>query len=276
MGRAASSAVLVTGASSGIGLHIARALARRGAKVAFAARRRETLEREVAAVVADGGQAVAVPLDVTDAASAQRAVQQVMERFGRVDVLVNNAGNGGELGWWADARPEVAREQFAVHVLGAEHMARAVLPVMRAQRGGVIVNFASTVGYVPMPGAAIYSAAKAAVNAWSIALRTELAPENIDVRVFSPPHTSTEAGERWPLALPKIFEPAWVAEAFVSFLDSNAARALPGGNGGLLLLQRVWPSLAARIMNGLGRDAVTRRLEHGTPKRLGNSQSKSA
>lgn len=269
MGRSASSVVLVTGASSGIGLHIGRALARRGASVAFAARRRQVLEQEVKAVVAAGGRAMAVTLDVTSPASASQAVHEVVERFGRLDVLVNNAGNGGDLGWWADAPAELAQRQFGVHVLGAEHMTRAALPVMRARRVGVIVNFGSTVGFVPMPGAALYSAAKAAVIAWSTALRTELAPENIDVRVFSPPHTSTEAGKQWPLALPKVFEPEWVAEAFVSFLDSNRASALPGGNGGLLMLQRVWPSLAARIMNGLGRDAVKKCLDQAMPKALG-------
>jgi NAD(P)-dependent dehydrogenase (short-subunit alcohol dehydrogenase family) len=249
--------VFVTGASSGIGRCVALALARAGAKVTLAARTLGALEREVAAIRAAGGRACAVRLDVTDDASAAEALASATAAWGRLDALVNAAGNGGAMGRWEDQPAGLAREQFEVHVLGAERMARAALPALRATRG-MVVNFSSTVGFVPMPGAAMYSAAKAAVNALTVALRAELAESGVDVRLFVPPHTSTAAGLAWPLGLPKIFAPEWVADRFVEFLRGGSARAIPGGNGGLLVLQRLSPGSAQRIMNGLGFGALAR------------------
>lgn len=252
------STAIVTGASSGIGLDIARALLREGARVAFAARSLDRLERAVADSSAGPNQAIAVRLDVTDDASVAAAVASVRHAFGRIDLLVNNAGNGGAVGWWSRADSASVRDMFDVHVFGAERVSRAVLPAMLEQRAGVIVNFASTVAWVPMPGAAAYSAAKAAVVAMSESLRAELRASGIDVRIFSPPHTSTDAGRRWPLDLPKIFAPEWVAEQFIRALRRDAVCATPGGNGALLFIQRVAPSLATRIMNGLGFRALAK------------------
>jgi NAD(P)-dependent dehydrogenase (short-subunit alcohol dehydrogenase family) len=250
--------VVVTGASGGIGREIALALAREGARVAFAARSLATLSSLVGQAEAAGGTAMAVPLDVTDEASVHAAVAQVLARYGRIDVLVNNAGSGGTLGLWAAAEPAALRNMFDVHVFGAERMARAVLPAMTAQSAGTVVNIASTVAWVPMPGASAYSAAKAAVVALSESLCAELRGSGIDVRVFTPPHTSTASGKLWLLDLPKIFEPAWVAQQFVRALQSDRRHAMPGGNAMLLLVQRVWPALATRIMNGLGFRALAR------------------
>ncbi len=250
--------VLVTGASSGIGLEIAAALVREGACVAFAARSVPKLRAAVAAATREGGRALAVEMDVTDDASVANAVAEVLRAFGRIDVLVNNAGNGGQLGLWAASDSAAVRAMFDTHVFGSERVTRAVLPTLLAQRCGVVVNFASTVAWVPMPGATAYSAAKAAVVAMSASLRAELKESGIDVRVFSPPHTSTAAGKDWPLDLPKIFEPAWVAKQFVRALRGDASRATPGGNGMLLLIQRIYPKLAVRIMNGLGFRALAK------------------
>lgn len=245
--------IVVTGASNGIGLEVARALVREGATVVFAARSLEKLEEEVARV---GAGAMAVRMDVTSSESVNAAVSRVIERLGRIDVLINNAGNGGNLGWWASADADQTRAMFDVHVLGAERVMRAVLPAMQRQRAGTIINFASTVAWVPMPGAAAYSAAKAAVVALSSTLRTELKGQGIDVRLFAPPHTSTEAA--WPLDLPKIFAPEWVAAQVVKALRGNRAQVIPGGNAALLLIQRFSPRLAAWIMNGLGFKAVAK------------------
>ena len=252
-----NSVVIVTGASSGIGLDIARALLHEGARVAFAARSTERLARAVIET-GEGARAVAVPLDVTDDASTAAAIAQVRDAFGRIDLLVNNAGNGGTLGLWSNSDSHSVRAMFDVHVFGAERMARAVLPTMLEQHSGVIVNFASTVAWVPMPGATAYSAAKAAVVAMSESLRAELRDSGIDVRIFSPPHTSTDAGLQWPLDLPKIFTPDWVADQFVRALRRDAVRATPGGNGALLFIQRIAPALATRIMHGLGFRALAK------------------
>ena len=259
--------IVVTGASGGIGLEIAHALARAGARVVFTARSVERLEAEAARAREQGGDAIAVGMDVTSDNSVKEAIDAVLAQYHRIDVVVNNAGNGGEMNLWSAMTADEVRQMFDVHVLGSERVMRAVLPAMRRQGGGTIVNFASTVAWVPMPGAAAYSAAKAAIVSLSESLREELGKENIDVRVFAPPHTSTEAGKRMPLDLPKIFAPDWVAAEFVAFLRGKRPRALPGGNGMLLFVQRMSPRLASRIMTGLGFKALSKVLGGELPPR---------
>jgi 3-oxoacyl-[acyl-carrier protein] reductase len=249
---------VVTGASRGIGLEIARALVGEGARVAFAARSIDALREEVRRATTAGGEAIAVPMDVTCDASVAAAIDAVLAAFGRIDIVVNNAGNAGAMSRWADAAPDATRHLLDVHVLGAERVTRAALPTLLRQGSGIVVNFASTLAWVHMPGAAAYSAAKAAVVALSEMLREELRDQGIDVRVFAPPHTSTEGGNAMPLDLPKIFAPQWVAAEFVRALRGRRARVLPGGNGLLLLVKRVSPRLAARIMNGLGFRALAK------------------
>ncbi|MBL8951936.1 MAG: SDR family NAD(P)-dependent oxidoreductase [Myxococcaceae bacterium] len=251
--QVAEKVVLVTGASMGIGRAIAHALVKRGAKVAFAARSLDLLEAEVAKA---GPNALAVRLDVTSATSVAQAMAAVERRFGRLDVVVNNAGSGGPLKRWEELEPDALRAMFDVHVLGSERVMRAAVPLLRRGGGGALVNFASTLGYVAMPGTSAYNAAKAAIIMLSQTVRQELAGDGIDVRVFSPPHTSTESGRSMPLNLPKIFEPDWVAAQFVKFLEGKKAEALPGGNGALLFVQRLSPALAQRIMNGIGFKAL--------------------
>jgi NAD(P)-dependent dehydrogenase (short-subunit alcohol dehydrogenase family) len=251
--------ILVTGASSGIGLAAARALARAGAAVVLAARSREKLATEAERIRAAGGAALAITLDVTSDDSAAASIEATLARFGRVDALVNNAGNGGELRFWAEAEPDHLRAMFDVHVFGAERMARAVLPAMREQGGGTIVNVASTVAWVPMPSAAAYSAAKAAIVSLSESLRAELSPDGIEVVLFSPPHTSTDAGRAWPLEGPRVQTPDWVADELVSTLRSGRKRRLAGAsNRMLLVIQRIAPAYAAYIMRDIGLRAVAR------------------
>lgn len=251
--------ILVTGASGGIGLASARALARAGACVALGARSQEKLAAEAERIRGEGGTALAVPLDVTSDASAAAAVEAVLARFGRIDAVVNNAGNAGELRFWAETGPDHLRAMFDVHVFGAERVARAVLPAMLAQGGGVIVNVASTVAWVPMPSAAAYSAAKAAIVSLSDALRAELEPRGIEVVLFAPPHTSTEAGRAWPLEGPRVHTPEWVADELVDTLRRGRKRRLAGASNRMLLaIQRVAPAYASYIMRGIGLRAVAK------------------
>jgi short-subunit dehydrogenase len=250
--------VLVTGASSGIGLACAHALAKEGARVVLAARTESALEQTAAAIRAAGGEALAVRMDVTNDASVAAAVATALDRLGRIDALVNNAGNGGALGFWADAPASATREMFDVHLFGAERVTRAVLPSMVARGAGTIVNFASTVGWVPMPAAAAYCAAKAAVLAFSESLRHELAPSGVEVIVFAPPHTRTAAGDAWPLGV-QTFAPEWVAREFVQALRRGRPRFLAGAsNRALLAMQRISPALASSIMRGVGLRAAAK------------------
>jgi NAD(P)-dependent dehydrogenase (short-subunit alcohol dehydrogenase family) len=257
---------LVTGASSGIGRAVASALARRGARVALAARSMPLLQRSADELTGDGAQAIAVSMDVCRDDSVAAGIGQALSAWGRIDGVANLAGNGGTLARWSDTSARDTQAMFDVHVMGAERVLRAVLPALKRQRRSVVVNIASTVAWVPMPGAAAYSAAKAAVLALSDTWRAELAPCGIDVRVFSPPHTRTDAGLAWPLPLPKIFEPQWVADAFVQWLQRDRVVATPGGNGALLALQRMSPALARCIMHRIGFEAL-RRVESASAGR---------
>lgn len=251
----ADKVVLVTGASMGIGKEIAHALGREGCRVVLAARSLERLREEAKAI---GPSAHAVQLDVTSDASVHACMEEIAARFGRLDVVVNNAGSGGPVQRWSATDADELRRTFEVHVFGSERVMRAAVPVMTRTGGGTVVNFASTLGYVAMPGTAAYNAAKAAVIMLSQTLRAELEDQGIDVRVFSPPHTSTESGKAMVLSMTHTYEPAWVGRSFVKFLRGTKAEALPGGNASLLVLRRISPWLAQRIMNGIGFGA----LEH--------------
>ncbi|WP_437612468.1 SDR family NAD(P)-dependent oxidoreductase [Sorangium sp. So ce834] len=245
--------IIVTGASSGIGLASARALAREGARVVLAARSLARLSAEADRIARDGGSAMAVEMDVTSDASVGAAVASILERLGRIDVVINNAGNGGKMSLWESTDGAFTRAMFDVHVFGMERVTRAVLPAMLAQGSGTVVNIASTVAWVPMPAAAAYSAAKAAVVAFSESLRGELEGRGVRVTVFAPPHTSTAAGNDWPLEGPQIFAPEWVAEQLVETLRRERRSFLAGAsNRSLLVLQRIAPGLAARIMKDIG------------------------
>lgn len=253
--------VWITGASQGIGAEAARQLARQGAHVVLSARGRAALDEREREIRAEGGEASVVELDVTDDASVQRAMGEVLRRHGRIDVLVNNAGNGGSLGFFVDGSSAATRAMFDVHLFGTERMTRAVLPSMLERGAGRIVNVVSTVAYVPMPGAAAYCSTKAAVVAFTQALRGELAGTGVELVLFSPPHTQTEAGKAWPLELPKQFSPAEAAEALVATLRKDRRDHLAGGNQALLWLQRISPRWAEGIMRKIGLRATQKVLE---------------
>ena len=258
--KLANKVILITGSSQGIGLAVAQQLAAAGAHVVLAARSADKLDAEVLRLCEAGHRASAVQLDVTSDSSVQRAVAQVLADHGQIDVLVNNAGNGGELDFFLQDKAEQLRAMFDTHMFGTERMTRAVLPSMLARGAGRIVNVVSAVAYVPMPGATAYCAAKAAVVAFTNALRGELAHTNIQLVLYSPPHTQTKAGEQWPLDLPKQFDVAYAANALVSVLERDASEWLAGGNNMLLWLQRISPSWAANIMRDIGLKATRKAL----------------
>ena len=182
---------LVTGASSGFGEAVALGLAKAGAKVALAARREDRL-RDLAQRIADaGGQAQVIVADFTDEHQAQRAVRETEAAFGRLDILINNAGvmylepvATADLGRW--------RSMLELNVLGLIAATQAALPGMTARKDGHIVNIASTAGHVSNPLAAAYSATKFGVVGFSESLRKEVHKDNIRVTVISPGMAATE------------------------------------------------------------------------------------
>jgi NAD(P)-dependent dehydrogenase (short-subunit alcohol dehydrogenase family) len=171
---------LVTGASRGIGAEIAKAVLATGDTLIAAARTPATL-----AFLGDGDRLLPVRLDVTDAAQAADAVAAGLERFGQIDVVVNNAGISF-LGAVEETSSDNVKRLFETNVFGLLNVTRAVLPSMRERRRGHLVNIASVAGYSGYAGFGVYSATKFAVEGLSEALHLELAPLGIHVTIVEP------------------------------------------------------------------------------------------
>lgn len=185
---------LVTGASSGFGEATALALAQAGAKVAICARRRDRLEALARRI---GGDVLVVEADLSREEEAARAVRETEAHFGRLDILINNAGvmylgpiQTADLAKW--------RHMFDLNVMGLMAATQAALPGMRARRDGHVVNISSTAGRIANPGAGGYSGTKFAVNAFSESLRKEAYMDNIRVTVIEPGVAATELREHVP------------------------------------------------------------------------------
>ncbi len=181
---------LITGSSSGFGRQLADAALRAGDRVAATARRTETLDDLVASAP---DRVLAVPLDVTDADQIDAAVAATRSRFGRIDVLVNNAGHGS-VGAVEELDDAELRALMDTMFFGAVAVTRSVLPVMRAQGGGAIVQMSSMGGQVTMPGFGAYCAAKFALEAISESLAAEVAPFGIRVLIVEPGAFRTSFG----------------------------------------------------------------------------------
>jgi len=184
--------VLITGASSGFGADAARLFAREGCIVVLAARRMERLTRLAEAICAAGGQAFAIGLDVTEQAQVEETVHTILEHFGRIDILFNNAGFG-RLKWLEALDPvEDIDAQLDVDLRGLIQVTRAVLPSMLRRRSGHIINNSSVSGLIAAPLYTIYAAAKYGVRGFTDALRREVAPFGVKVSGLYPGPASTE------------------------------------------------------------------------------------
>jgi short-subunit dehydrogenase len=187
--------ILITGASSGIGAGVARRLSREGAKVMLAARRKDLLDGLAQEITFKGGQALALQVDVTDHNAIREMVNETIAKYGRLDVLVNNAG----LGFSADVKdidPAKLRLQVAVNLVALIECAQAALIPMTAQGSGLIINVASLAGLVAAPGSSVYSATKFGVIGFSDSLRREVHKQGILVTTFCPGFVATDFSPR--------------------------------------------------------------------------------
>jgi NADP-dependent 3-hydroxy acid dehydrogenase YdfG len=172
---------IITGASSGVGYATARLFAREGATVVVAARRRERLEHLVAEIAAEGRQGFSIPTDVTDSAQVQLMVTQTMALLGRIDILVNCAGEMLKISPVEQFSDAEWRTVLDTNLTGVFYAVRAVAPYMKRQRGGTIVNLGSRVGRMGVANISPFSAAKFALAGLSQSLAHELRPYNIYV-----------------------------------------------------------------------------------------------
>jgi NAD(P)-dependent dehydrogenase (short-subunit alcohol dehydrogenase family) len=177
----------ITGAGRGMGVDIAKAALAGGNAVVATGRNAEAVTK----AVGESGDVLAVKLDVTSPADADAAVKAAVERFGRIDVLVNNAGNFNA-GFFEELTPEQMERQLTTTLVGPMNITRAVLPVMRQQRSGHVITISSSAGLTGFEFGTAYSASKFGVEGWMESLRPEVAPFGIHTTIVNPGYFRTE------------------------------------------------------------------------------------
>jgi NAD(P)-dependent dehydrogenase (short-subunit alcohol dehydrogenase family) len=201
---------LVTGAGRGMGVDIAKAALAAGHAVVATGRNTERVKQ----ALGEHDDLLVVALDVTSPASAEAATAEAVERFGRIDVLVNNAGNF-YAGYFEEFTPEQVDAQLAANLLGPMNVTRAVLPVMRRRHSGHVVTITSTAGIVGGETASTYAASKFGAEGWMEALTPEVGPFGIKTTLVEPGFLRTE-----------LLEPAsttWAERSIDDYADRNAA-----------------------------------------------------
>lgn len=182
---------IITGASSGFGAAMATSFAEAGARVVLVSRKPEQLAAMEEKLLAAGGCVVAVPGDVTDPDTFSRVLQVAIERWGRVDILINNAGGGIKIGPIEEQTPESIEQSVALNLTSVMHACRIIVPQMKTQCSGLIINVTSACHKFAWPGWSVYSAAKIGVSMFSRCLYAELRPHGIAVTVLVPGGANT-------------------------------------------------------------------------------------
>jgi uncharacterized protein len=257
---------IVTGASSGIGLGVARHLARAGAAVVLGARRGHMLDEAVANIRAEGGRAEAVTMDVTSEADVSRLVSRAQMAFGGLHIAVCNAGFG-LYGSVEETPPDVMRRMMEVNFIGTFLTARAALPIFRRQASGHLTIVSSIVGRRGIPAMSAYGATKAAQVGFAESLRTEFVGTDIEISVVFPVSTQTEfrtAMQRdyghFIAGLGPKQSVDDVAEAMVEGIRRARPEIYPHAKSrALVILNAIAPGMTDRIVKKYGR----RRVEPG-------------
>jgi len=236
--------VIVTGASGGIGAATARELARHQAVVVLAARRADQINALKAQIEQTGGRALAVPTDVGQRPSIDHLVQTTIDTFGRVDVLVNNAGIGGNTAI-GDSDDELIQRVINVNLIAPARCVQAVLPHMRQAGRGMIINIGSVAGEVAT--STLYSASKFGLRGFNDALRRELRHDNIDVVLVAPGFIRTDMTSDVKVPMPG---PDVVAQAVTSAIRRPRRKIIVPWPYRVLLPFAKIPRLADQIFGG--------------------------
>jgi short-subunit dehydrogenase len=247
--------LLITGASSGIGRSLAEQAVRAGARVLLAARTPGPLEAAVAELARDGQEAVALAADVTEPAGRQLLLDTAVDRFGGLDVLINNAGVGS-WGHFSGGSEAILRQVMEVNFFAAAELTRIAIPLLARGRQPAVLNVASMCGRRGMPAWSEYSASKFALCGLTEALRGELARFDIDVLLVVPGLTRSELAHhllrsegRYPIPYENGMPPAEVAAAALEALIRNRTETVVGSDARWMLrINRLLPRLVDRLL----------------------------
>jgi NAD(P)-dependent dehydrogenase (short-subunit alcohol dehydrogenase family) len=256
-----SRVIAITGASAGIGRATALRLARDGAAVVVCARRRDRLDIVAGEITAAGGQALAVAADVRSAGDMHMLVARATERFGRLDVMMCNAGFG-VAGAIDDVTPEQMQKLMDINYFGTYHAARAALPLFRRQGAGHLVIVSSIVGKRGVPYMGAYAATKFAQVGMAECLRSELLGTNIHVSVVFPVSTETDFFDvmtnETGFPVTRAGGPHQAVETVADAIARATAHPVPEvyphrGSRALVILNALAPGLSDRIVKRFGR-----------------------
>lgn len=207
-----NSVVVITGGSTGIGLETAKIFAAEGARIALLARRPEPLAAAEKQLAAAGAEVLALSLDVTDEAQVATAFSAIESKWGRIDILINNAGTGFATDLSAATLADY-RRIIETNVTGVFLCVRAALPGMKTRKSGHIINVSSIVGKVANPNAPLYCASKHALNGYTSGLQQQVAADKIRVSLVSPASVDTDYWAGRSVDRTKFLQPAEVAAA---------------------------------------------------------------
>jgi short-subunit dehydrogenase len=247
--------VLITGASSGIGRCLAEQAAERGARVLLAARSADQLEALASQLTARGADAAAVPADITSETDRQRLFQAAADRFGGLDVLINNAGVAS-FGHFADSSEAILRQIMEVNFFAPAELIRLAIPMLTEGQQPAVVNIASMCGRRGLPAWPEYSASKFALCGLTEALRGEMARFAVDVLLIVPGLTRSDLSRhllrnegRMKIDYTGGMAPEAVAGAVLDALQRNRTEAVLGSEARwILLVNRFAPRLVDRLM----------------------------
>jgi len=257
--------VIVTGASSGIGRETALLFAKEQCRVVVTARRKDRLDELATEARRAGGDTLVVQTDVSDEEQVKGLVQQTAGRFGRLDILINNAGFG-LFAKIEDTTVEELQTIFATNFLGTFHAIKAALPIMRRQKQGHIVNVSSVAGKRAFPLSGAYCATKFAMNGLTESLRTELRGSGIDVSLVMPVGTATDfftvaknKSNRPSVPLGIVQSAHQVAQAIVSCARRPRAEVLCYPPSRILILLN---AISPRLVDWFGAKLIERAQKH--------------
>ncbi len=238
-----SKVVFLTGASSGIGNEMSLQLARKGAIMGLLARRRDELEKLQSNIEKEGGIARIFPVDVTDKDGLEKSAKSLRDEFGKIDVMIANAGIGGGAVHAKDLNLETFSKVINVNVFGAFNSLAAVLPDMIEKNGGQIVVISSLAGFRGLPKSASYSASKAAVNNLFESVRLDLLKTNIDVTIIQPGFIKTPLTSGREANMPFLMElDTATAKMIVAIEKRKKFYAFPWQLASFVKLGRIFPA----------------------------------